>query len=164
MDASTGKVVREISTGDIAIQKIKVLPKGESIAVIGQLPQKTDGTIPAVVGILNVVSGKLVHTCDIPGNDINFGVECVTRIPKQSRHSVCELVLCVFGKLPQARNCHNQFPHGSLEGLAFSADGRMLAFATGTSTKKMFFWKWQDGGEPLETKVPKGAGYHLALA
>ena len=46
MDASTGKVVREISTGDIAIQKIKVLPKGESIAVTASFPKRPTAQSP----------------------------------------------------------------------------------------------------------------------
>jgi WD40 repeat protein len=165
MDAGTGKVVREISTGDIAIQKINVLPKGECVAVIGKLPERADGTIPAAVGILNVVSGKLVRTCDIPGNDINFGVECVTPDSKAvASLSMRTGILRIREIATGVELCQHQFPHGNQEGLAFSADGRMIAFATGTNTEKMYFWKWQDGGEPLVTKVPEGVGYHLTFA
>ena len=76
MEARTGKVVREISTGDIAIQNLLVFSTGESVAVMGKLPEKEDGTIPAVIGIVNVISGKLVHTLDLPERDHNFGAGC----------------------------------------------------------------------------------------
>ena len=61
MDATSGKTVREISTGNIAIHTITLASNGKTIAVRGSLPEKEDGTSPNVIGMLDIGSGKLVQ-------------------------------------------------------------------------------------------------------
>src|SRR5262249_20865173 len=58
----------------------------------------------------------------------------------------------------------HQFPGDIMGNLCLSADGSILAVASGPNTRKVYIWEWQAGKEPREIKVPpRGARGRLAF-
>jgi WD40 repeat protein len=165
MEARTGKLVREISTGDIAVQNIIFFSSGESVAVMGQLPEKADGTIQTVIGIINVTSGKLEHTLELPERDHNYGAWPV--MPSSQvvvSHNPSTDFVRVQDGATGAELGRHKFPKGVLPTLAVSADGSTVAYAPRLNIQKMFVWKWKDAGEPREINVPARAARYVTFA
>ncbi len=169
MDATSGKTVREISTGNIAIHTITLASNGKTIAVRGSLPEKEDGTSPNVIGMLDIGSGKLVQVHEQKEREFGGGVTRITPNLKMvvSLSSQTGL-LRVRDAVTGAELRQHQFQRGGGQpGLAISPDSSTLAVVLGPNTPntpKLFLWKWQDVGEPREIKVPRVVGSHMAFS
>jgi WD40 repeat protein len=171
MDASTGKVIREISTGNITINSITLSSNGDSIAVLGTHFEKGEGkggiivVNATVIGVFDVASGKMVQTYEIPQKDSGLGrFRIAPNLKIAASLHVQTGILTITDIATGAELARHKFPRASLPAIAFSSDGSTLAFGLGSTSQKIFLWKWQDAGEPLEINVPDRTGRVLTFA
>jgi RNA polymerase sigma factor (sigma-70 family) len=161
-EASTGKLLRELSTEPLSIRGFALAPDGKHFAVNGFLPEVGNQPAQGAVRVWEVASGKPVRTFDRAERDdgslaftpdgkmlISLGQSGLLRIEEIA--SGTELL-------------RHQFPRDVGGGLAVSPDGSTLGVSTGANSSKLYVWKWQEAEEPRSIKIPERAGRVLAFS
>jgi len=163
-EAATGKQVREISTGNISIRSFALSPDGRHFAADGFLADDGTGPMAGAVGIWDTASGKEVRTIKRLDKDVDRSSMAFTPDNKLLMSLGRSGVLRVEEIATGVELLQHQFPQDIGGNLALSADGSMLAVASGPNTRKLYLWKWQAAEEPRELKVPDRVGNALAFS
>jgi WD40 repeat protein len=164
-EASTGKPLREISTGQLSARGFALSPSGKYVAVGGFLLEEGNKPTPGAIGIWDTASGKEVRIFQRNGDDTDYCALAFTPDDKLlmsmgSRSGVLRIEEIATG----VELLRHQFPKDIQGSLALSADGSTLAVGSGPNTHKLYVWQWQTPDEPRELKAPRYAGQFLAFS
>jgi WD40 repeat protein len=160
-EAATGRVLREVHTGELSIRGFALSPDGTRIAVGGFLPFQKDEPTPGAVRVLDAATGKEVRTWARKDDDTD---PCALAFTPDSR-----LLLSLGGRsgilrveeiVSGTELLRQRFPGTGTVALALSPDGTTLAALSGC----LYIWRWQSGEEPLERKEPRRAGRGLCFS
>src|SRR5262249_49522025 len=162
--AAPGKLLREISTGDLSVRCFAASPDGSRVAVGGFLPFENDQPIPGAVRVYDTDTGKEVKTLKRESQDVDVarlafapGGRLLASLGSNGALRIEEVGTGL--EILQQRAPADVSPV-----LAFSPDGATLAVWTGPNTHKLLLWKWQAGEEPRDLKAPRYSVQALAFS
>ncbi len=154
-EASSGRLLREISTGTVSIRCFALSPNGKCAVVGGFLPFGPNQRPRGSVRVLDVSSGKEVRTFQRDADETDYGSLAFTPDNKflmsyGGRSGVLRIEDIASGTEVLQR----KFPQDYGQ-MALSPDGSTVAVGSGPNTQKLFVWRWQKQEEPLELKAPR---------
>jgi WD40 repeat protein len=166
-EASTGKLLRELSTGNLAIRSFALSPNGKHLAVSGFFPADENGRYPVATRIWDTASGQEVRT--FQRKDSNAHDLSMTFTPDgKLLISLAENGIVRVEEVATGMEVLRRQFEGSNGGtLALSPDGSILAVSTGDGNPNrcLYLWRWQAAEEPRVLPVPKGrVGQALAFS
>jgi RNA polymerase sigma factor (sigma-70 family) len=154
-DARTGRLVREIDTGNLLIgtaRGLSLSADGKRVAVNGWT---RDGAKPGsrlAARVFDLATGKDLLTVELLPLE---GINALTLTPdgkllftldRKGRLRVTEVDT-------GAELLRQQFPGDVMAALAMSPDGSTVAVGSGPNTHKILVWRWQAAEEPREIKT-----------
>jgi RNA polymerase sigma factor (sigma-70 family) len=164
-DAASGRLLREVSVGDLSVRAVVVSPDHRLMALATFLPIKNDEPTRGAIRVLDVETGKEVRTFARKDDDTDacalaFSPDSKLLLSLGSRNGVLRVEEIASGE----ELLRHQFPRDVLAYLALSPDGQTLAVISGPNSRKMYVWRWQSGEEPRELKVRERAGRGLCFS
>ena len=166
-EAGTGKLLREVSTGDLSIHGFALSADGKQFATAGLLTG--NGLVSGVIGIWDIAAGRQVKSWQRTDKDVG-PFSAVPHSMAFTPDGKLLVSLSSIGVLrieevgTGAERLRHQFPEDSGGSMVLSADGSLLAVASGANTNKLFVWKWQGAEAPRKLKVPPDAGHWMAFS
>jgi WD40 repeat protein len=152
-EADTGRLRREISTGDLSVRGFGLSPDGKYAAVGGFLPFTQGEPIVGAVRVLDLAAGKAVRTFPRTGQDTDHCSFAFTPDGKALVSLGDSGALRVEEVATGVELLRQQFPRDILPEVAVSPDGSTVAVASGPNTRKLYVWKWEAGEEPRQLPV-----------
>lgn len=158
-ETSSGRLLRELSLGKLAMHGFALSPDGKLAAVAGFLFEEGGGVATGAVRILDVVTGKEVRSLPRDRLDIDH---CELAFSPDSK------LLLSLGRMGALRIeevasgveiLRQAFPRDISGRIALSPNGSVIAVASGPNSRQVYLWKWQAGQEPqkLRRAPPYGA-------
>jgi RNA polymerase sigma factor (sigma-70 family) len=147
-NARTGRLVREIDTGRLAVGLYVAFSRGaRRVAVSGPLADAAG--VRAAIVVFDTASGKALRTFDrAPLEGVNAlaltpGGKLLLSLGRDGMLRVEEV--------ETGRELRRQkFPGDVMAAIDLSPDGRALALASGPNTRRLFVWNWQTDEQPRE--------------
>jgi WD40 repeat protein len=164
-EVRTGKLMREISLGELHAQAF-ALSANKKVAAVGgvvtQYPFSTKWSHE--IHIYETESRKEVRT--IKHNDLFLGRGSLLLSPDgKLLISIDRMGLFRIEEISTGDELLTHvFPGGGGSDMALSADGSTLALSTGPNSRKLFVWNWKTANEPREIKVRDRVGRSLAFS
>jgi RNA polymerase sigma factor (sigma-70 family) len=151
-DARTGRLAREIDTGNFSGAVAALSADGRRVALNGSLHDDAQPGWRSAARVFDLATGKEIRTFERSPRE---GISALNMTPDG------KLVFTTDrnGKLrieevdTGAELLRQQFPADVMDALALSPDGSTIALGTGPNTHKLFVWRWQAAGEPREIKI-----------
>jgi WD40 repeat protein len=164
-DARTGRLVRQINTGRLALGASAAFSRGARlIAVSGHITDKGQLATHPAVGIYDTISGKAVRLLERPAGQ-ELGSVALTPDGKFLFSLSGDGKLRVVEVETDQELLQQQFPvDNTVRALAVSPDGKTLALGSGANTSKLFLWNWQAAEEPRTLKAPPYCGHALTFS
>ena len=154
-EASTGRRLREISTGTVSIRGFALSPNGKYAAVGGFLPFEQNQPIRGAVRVLEVSSGKEVRTVQRDSADTDY---CSLAFTPDNKFLMSfggrSGLLRIEDVASGTEILQRKFPQDYGQ-MALSPDDSTVAVGSGPNTQKLFVWRWQKQEEPREFKAPR---------
>jgi WD40 repeat protein len=151
--AASGRLLREISTKPLSIQRVALVPGGKKLVVAGSYPFIAQNQLPPTeVRVLDLTSGKVVQTLarDEPRDVHNCQLAVSsdgTLLFSIGYTGMFRVEEIATGKEVLKRKFASDYPGG----IAASTDSKYLAIASGSNSRKLYLWNWRDE-EPRELK------------
>jgi RNA polymerase sigma factor (sigma-70 family) len=147
-DARTGRLVREIDTGNFITRGGVALARdGSHLAVSGSIRDDTQPSWRSAVRVFDLATGKDARTVERPPLE---GVNALTLSPDGKllftldRNGKLRIEEVATG----TELLRQQFPGDVMAALAMSPDGSTVALGSGPNTHKILVWRWEAGEEP----------------
>jgi RNA polymerase sigma factor (sigma-70 family) len=157
-DVATGRPLRQVSSGEFHARGAAFSADGQMAAVGGFQWVGDASPVEGIIRIVNTATGKEVRRFSRgpePTDHVALAFTPDGRVlVSHSGSGIVRLEEVATG----AELLRHQFPGDVTGDLALSADGKVIAVATGWNSRKVFVWEWQAGQEPREIKAtPRGA-------
>lgn len=144
LDASTGKRVREVATGEQSVRKFRLSADRRTLLTFGEEMNQDKTIASETIARWDLESGKRL------ANDKQPVAGPASLITRDERTAITGtgngLLLCT--DLALRKEIHKQkLDQGSVMALALSPDEQLIVAAT---TRGLYFWEWRGGMEPLK--------------
>jgi RNA polymerase sigma factor (sigma-70 family) len=164
-EAGSGKLLREIGTGELSIRDFALSNDGKLFAAAGLLTADANGNTTGAIGIWGIFSGKQVRTWPRTAKEVNSLSMAFTPDGKLLVSLAGNGVLRVEEVATGTEILRHQFPPDGAGGtVALSPNGSMMAVASGLNTHKLYLWKWRAAEEPRELEAPRGNGHRMGFS
>jgi RNA polymerase sigma factor (sigma-70 family) len=165
-NARTGRVVREIDTGNFSGSSdrgMALSADGKRLAMSGSLQNDATPGRRWVARVFDLTTGKDIRTFErlplegvnalaiTPDGKLLFTLDRNGKLRIEEIDTGIELL-------------RQQFPGDVMAAITVSPDGSTLALGSGPNTRKLFVWRWQAPEEPREIKAGERCGRHLAFS
>jgi RNA polymerase sigma factor (sigma-70 family) len=166
-DTATGTLLRELSTGALAIRSFTVAADGNHFAIGGVLPHDENTPAPGAIGLWDATSDRQAQLFQVPSEVVLGGSMALSADGKVLATLSHDGVLQIQDVATGTRLLQHQFEVSIPDqiGLALSPDGSTIALVHGPRPRnKLCVWKWQTEGEPQELQRIGRAGFGNVLA